>query len=113
MGQQWVFFDQDGQVVRIQNHVGPSTWVVTNLDSGASYTLRLPAGNGSIRFAPDGSFTVKISGGVIGFNAPTDTPPGPFALGDVGHIVFVVAPHGTGTLAQLSGKVTDLCEAVT
>jgi hypothetical protein len=111
-GQQWIFLDQNGDVARIQNRVGPSTWVITNVDSGDSHTLQLPAGNGMIRFAADGTLTVTISGGVIGFNAPTDTPPGPFSLAVAGHVVFVVAPDGTGTLAQESGKVTDLCAAV-
>jgi hypothetical protein len=111
-GKQWTFVDENGNVVRIHNHVGPSTWVITNLESGASYTLRLPAGNGTIRFAPDGTVTVTISGGAIGFNAPTDTPPGPFSLTNVGQLVFIVAPDGTGTLAQLSGEMTDLCAAV-
>jgi hypothetical protein len=111
-GQQWTFFTQDGDLARIQNRVGPSTWVITNLESGESYTLRLPAGSGTIRFATDGTITVTISGGVIGFNAPTDTPPGPFASAIAGHVVFIVAPDGTGTLAQQSGTVTDLCAAV-
>jgi len=111
-GKQWTFFDANGSVVRIHNHVGPSTWVITNLETAASFTVRLPAGNGTVRFAPDGTVTVTISGGAIGFNAPTDTPPGPFSLTNVGHLVFVVAPDGTGSLAQLSGKRTDLCAAV-
>src|SRR5436309_2147421 len=110
-GHQWTFFDQNGDLARIHNHVGASTWVITNLDSGASHTLRLPAGNGTITFAPDGTITVTITGGAIGFNAPTDTPPGPFSLTNVGHLVFVVAPDGTGTL-HISGNATDLCAAV-
>jgi hypothetical protein len=111
-GKQWTFFDESGNVVRVHNHVRPSTWVITNLQTGASYTVRVPAGNGTITFAPDGTVIVTISGGAIGFNAPTDTPPGPFSLVNRGHLVFIVAPDGTGTLAQLSGRQTDLCAAV-
>ena len=111
-GQQWTFLDQAGELVRIQNRVGPSTWMITNLDSGETATISLPAGFGSIRFASDGTATVTISGGVIGFNAPTDTPPGPFSLAISGRVVFIVAPDGTGTLAQLSGDVTSLCDLV-
>jgi len=104
-------YNQNGDVARIHNQVGASIWVITNLDSGASHTLRLPAGNGTITFAPDGTIAVKITGGAIGFNSPADTPPGPFSLTNVGHLLFVIAPDSTGTL-QISGKATDLCAAV-
>jgi hypothetical protein len=111
-GQLFTFIDRDGDVVRLMNNARPSVWVITNLDTGASYTLTLPAGVDRITPSPDGTTTVTISGGAIGFNAPTDTPPGPFALTNAGHLVFVIAPDGTGTLTQLSGKKTDLCAAV-
>ena len=110
-GQQVTFFDGNGDVVRIFNRVSPSTWVVTNLDTGKSYSLRLPAGTGRITFASDGTTTVTITGGAIGFNSPTDSPPGPFSLTNVGRLVFVIAPNGTGTLS-LRGEQTDLCSAV-
>ena len=110
-GQQVTFFDGNGDVVRIFNRVSPSTWVVTNLDTGKSYSLRLPAGTGRITFAPAGTTTVVITGGAIGFNSPTDSPPGPFSLTNVGRLVFVIAPNGTGTLS-LRGQQTDLCAAV-
>ena len=110
-GQQLTFFDSNGDVVRISNRVTPSTWVITNLDTGESHTLRLPAGTGTITFAADGTTTVVISGGAIGFNAPADTPPGPFSLTNVGRLTFVIAPDGTGTLSLL-GVQTDLCAAV-
>ena len=110
-GQQLTFFDGNGDVVRISNRVTPSTWVITNLDTGESHTLRLPAGTGTITFAADGTTTVVITGGAIGFNAPADTPPGPFSLTNVGRLVFVIAPDGTGTLS-LQGEQTDLCAAV-
>jgi hypothetical protein len=111
-GQLFTFIDHNGHVVRLMNHAKPSVWFFTNLDSGASYTLKLPAGLDRIAPSADGTTTVTISGGAIGFNAPTDTPPGPFALTNVGHLIFVIAPDGTGTLTKLSGKQTDLCAAV-
>jgi hypothetical protein len=110
-GQQLTFLDQNGNLVRIFNRVRPSTWVITNLDTGKSATVRIPAGAGRITPKPDGSTIVTISGGAIGFNSPTDTPPGPFALTNVGRLVFVIAPDGTGTLS-LSGTATDLCALV-
>ena len=36
--------DHNGNVVRLMNHAKPSVWFFTNLDSGASFTLKLPAG---------------------------------------------------------------------
>jgi hypothetical protein len=110
-GQQTTFFDRNGDVVRIFNHVTPSTWIITNLETGESYTVRVPAGSGRITTSPDGTVTVAISGGAIGFNAPTDDPPGPFSLTNVGHLLFVIAADGTGTLS-LTGKSIDLCSQV-
>jgi hypothetical protein len=110
-GQQLTFVDRNGDVVRIFNRVTPSTWVITNLDTGESHPVQLPAGTGRITFAADGTTTVTITGGAIGFNSPPDTPPGPFSLTNVGRLVFVIAPDGTGTLS-LRGEQTDLCATV-
>jgi hypothetical protein len=55
---------------------------------------------------------VELSGGIVGFNAPTDTPPGPFALTLSGRLVINVAADGTGTIIQRSGTSTDLCATV-
>lgn len=110
-GEQLTFLDGSGDLVRIFNRVTPSTWVITNLDTGESHTVRLPAGTGRISFAEDGSTIVTITGGAIGFNAPADTPPGPFSLTNVGRLDFVIAPDGTGTLS-LRGVQTDLCATV-
>jgi hypothetical protein len=110
-GQQLTFVDRSGDAVRIFNRVTPSTWVITNLDTGESHSVQLPAGTGRITFAADGTTTVTITGGAIGFNSSTDTPPGPFSLTNVGRLVFVIAPNGTGTLS-LRGEQTDLCAAV-
>ena len=66
-GEQLTFFDQNGEFVRVFNRVRPSTWVVTNLDTGESQTVRVPAGTGRIKPGPDGSTIVTISGGAIGF----------------------------------------------
>jgi hypothetical protein len=110
-GQQLTFVDQNGDLVRISNRVTPSTWVITNLETGNFHSVQLPAGTGRITFAADGTTTVTITGGAIGFNSPTDTPPGPFSLTNVGRLVFVIAPDGTGTLS-LRGKQTDLCAMV-
>ena len=111
-GQLMTFFDRDGNVVRSTNHARPSTWVFTNLDNGKAVTLGLPAGILTLSTAADGTTTVVIDGSAIGFNAPTDTPPGPFSLENIGRLVFVIAADGNGTITQLSGNTTDLCAAV-
>jgi hypothetical protein len=111
-GQLMTFFDRDGNVVRQTNHARPSTWAFTNLENGKSVTLRLPAGILTVSTAADGTTTVVIDGSAIGFNAPTDTPPGPFSLENIGRLVFVIAADGSGTITQLSGNTTDLCAAV-
>jgi hypothetical protein len=43
-GQLFTFVDHGGDLVRLMNHGRPSTWVFTNLDTGASYAVTLPAG---------------------------------------------------------------------
>ena len=111
-GQLVTFFDRAGNVVRQTDHARPSTWTFTNLDNGRSVTLRLPAGTLTISTAADGTTTVVVNGSAIGFNSPTDTPPGPFALMNIGRLVFVIASDGSGTITQLSGNTTDLCAAV-
>src|SRR3954452_18749005 len=42
-GQQVTFLDQSGNVVRVFNRVRPSTWVITNVETGESATVRVPA----------------------------------------------------------------------
>jgi hypothetical protein len=111
-GQLMTFFDRAGNVVRQTDHARPSTWVFTNLDNGKSVTISLPAGILTVSTAADGTTTVVIDGSAIGFNAPTDTPPGPFSLTNVGRLVIVIAADGTGTMTQLSGNTTELCAAV-
>jgi len=111
-GQAFTFFDQSGNVVREMGTARPSTWRITNLESHASRTVDLPAGHLRSSTAPDGTMFVDISGGSIGFNGPTDTPPGPFAFTNVGHLVLAIRPDGTGTLVSVTGRRFDLCQAV-
>jgi hypothetical protein len=108
----FTFLDNGGNFERMATIARSSTWVFTNLSTDASYTVALPAGRTEVTVAGDGTVTVLLSGGIIGFNAPTDTPPGPFSLAVVGRLIFVITPDGTGTITQLSGKVIDLCAAV-
>jgi hypothetical protein len=113
-GEQTVFtyLDNDGNFERQVTVAKASVWRFTNLSSSTSVIVPLVADRTEVTVADDGTVTVTISGGVIGFNAPTDTPPGPFALAISGHLIFVIAPSGAGTITQRSGKVIDLCDAV-
>ena len=111
-GHDFTFFDKNGNVVRQMSTARPSTWAITNLDTGASYSFNLPAGHLRLTTSSDGTTTVVISGASVGFNAPTDTPPGPFTTSDVGRLVLVIDPDGNGTILSVSGKEVDLCAAV-
>jgi hypothetical protein len=111
-GQNFTFFDQDGNVVRQVGTARTSVWRITNLDTNVSYTVNLPGGTLTSTPASDGSTTVVVAGGAIGFNAPTDTPPGPFSFTNVGRVVLVIAPDGSGTIVSMSGHTFDLCAAV-
>jgi len=111
-GQILTFVDSEGNLVRLLNTARPITWLVTNLETDATYTYTGRGGVSKITPSVDGTTTVEVSGGIIGFNTPTDTPPGPFALSIEGHLVFLIAADGTGTLTQVTGRTTDLCAAV-
>jgi hypothetical protein len=111
-GNQLTFFDHNGDVVHQATTVGPSTWTITNLDTDASYIFAVAAARVNITPHDDGSVTVELSGGIVGFNAPTDTPPGPFALTFSGRLVLDIAADGAGTIIQQSGTSTDLCATV-
>src|SRR6476660_2641404 len=57
------FFDHDGNVTRVQGTARPSTWSITNTDTGKSYAFRLPAGEQTLTTLPDGTTHIEISGG--------------------------------------------------
>ena len=107
-GQTFTFFDHDGNVVREAGTARPSVWKVTNVATGKSYTVNLPAGHLESTSAPDGTVTQSLSGGVIGYNTPADTPAGPFAHANVGRFVVEIAPDGAGTLVKATGSQVDL-----
>jgi hypothetical protein len=106
------FFDHHGDVTRVQGTARPSTWSITNNDTGKSYVFTLPAGKQTLTTLPDGTTHIEISGGAVGFQGPLDTPAGPFAFTNVGHLVLNVAPDNTGTLVTVTGHRFDLCAAV-
>ena len=112
-GKLFTFYDKDGNVVREAGTANHSTWLVTNLDTGKTYTVQLPGGLLTTTTSPDGTVNGVINGGVLGFNAPTDVPAGPFAFAGTGHFVFTIDPNdGHSTIVKETGQKTDLCAAV-
>jgi hypothetical protein len=111
-GQFFTFFDRSGNVVRAMGTATHSTWQVTNLDTGKTFAVQLPAGLERLTTSSDGTTTVVINGGAIGFNAPTDTPPGPFSFANSGRLVLTVDTNGNTTLLSVKGTQVDLCAAV-
>jgi hypothetical protein len=111
-GNQLTFFDRNGNVVHLATTVGRSTWKITNLDTSASYTFAVAGGRTNVTPHDDGSVTVVLSGGIVGSNAPTDSPPGPFAITFSGHLVLNISADGIFTFIQQSGTTTDLCAKV-
>jgi hypothetical protein len=111
-GRMITFFDHEGNVTRIMGTARPSVWSITNVETGASATVNLPAGHQTVTFLADGTAHIEISGGVIGFQGPLDTPAGPFAFTNVGRLIVNIALDNTGTLLALSGHRFDLCAAV-
>jgi hypothetical protein len=105
------FFDSNGNVVRMLSAGKGWDLTFTNVETGASLSVK---GNGSVSHTSVGAggvLTVMSSGhnGLIMF--PTDVPAGPTTTLYSGRIVYTVDPSNAflTTVLQESGKSTDVC----
>ena len=105
------FFDKSGNVVRILSAGKGADLVFTNVDTGATFSLKA---NGSVaqqtKINPDGSHTETDTGHNVLILFPTDVPAGPSTTLYVGRIVFTVDASFNFTLLQTSGRAVDICE---
>jgi opacity protein-like surface antigen len=104
------FVDRNGNTVRtIQAGKGfLLTW--TNLDTGASVTIRTDGSVSNTTHNPDGTLTVSATGhnGLVLF--PSDIPAGPTTTQYIGRIVYNIDPvTGIFTLVSTSGSQRDIC----
>jgi hypothetical protein len=102
--------DENGNVVRFLNAGRGTTNTYTNVETGASITLKPSGGSVSRRTVhPDGSATFVGTGfnTIIWF--PTDVPAGPATTLYIGRVVFTITPEGNFILDGTSGKQMDIC----
>ena len=108
------FLDKNGNLVRSLSAGTGSALTFTNIDTGATFSLK---SNGSVThttFNPDGSQTVVVTGHDVLILFPSDVPAGPSTTLYVGRVVFTISPFPdyVFTLQKVSGKSTDICAAL-
>lgn len=106
------FRDEDGNLIRILAAGKGWNFLFTNLETGATFSLK---GNGSVShysFNPDGTYTYTATGHNIIIFFPTDEPPGPSTKQYIGRIVYAVDTFGNSTVQELSGRQIDICAAL-
>ncbi|MFE6256293.1 hypothetical protein [Agromyces sp. NPDC057865] len=104
------FFDSDGNTVRTLTAGRGSDLTFTNVDTGATVSLK---GNGSVTSTiihPDGSSSVRSTGHNVLILFPTDVPAGPSTTLYVGQVSYDVDAQQVFTLTSASGRTTDICD---
>jgi hypothetical protein len=102
----WDFFDKAGNLVKRMGVFPGQTSTWTNVDTGKSVTLS-DAGLFQLRFEPDGSGTVSITGHGYVPNDATGEP-GLWYLNG-GHVHARFDADGNPTSINISGNLLNLC----
>jgi hypothetical protein len=106
------FLDKNGNIVRTLTTGTGSALTFTNVDTGATLSLRSNGAVMNVTINPDGSQTVVSTGHNILILFPTDVPAGPTTTLYVGRVVFTIDSIGTFTLQQHSGQASDICASL-
>ncbi|GGI44734.1 hypothetical protein GCM10010932_06100 [Agromyces flavus] len=104
------FTDSDGNLVRTLTAGRGTDLTFTNVDTGATVSLK---GNGSVSSStlnPDGSWTVRSTGHNVLILFPTDVPAGPSTTLYVGRVTHEVDAENVFTIVGSSGRTRDLCD---
>lgn len=105
------FKDKNGVVRFIRAGKGLAL-TFTNIDTGATLSLKP---NGSVTHTtvyPNGTAQVTATGHDVLILFPSDVPAGPSTTLYVGKVVYTVDTAGNFTLQESSGQTTDLCAAL-
>ena len=86
-----------------------SALTFTNLDSGATLSLRSNGATGRTTLLPDGSATIVSGGHNVLILYPFEMPAGPSTALYTGRYVVTVAPDRVWTLQSSHGTSRDLC----
>ena len=106
------FLDKNGNLVRILTTGTGSALTFTNIDTGATLSLKSNGSGTDTRINADGSSLVTLHGHNILILFPTDKPAGPTTTLYVGRAAFTVDTSGNFTLGDTSGQSTDICAAL-
>lgn len=106
------FTDRNGNVVRMLTAGKGNTLTFTNMQTGASLSLRPNGSVEHIAVLPDGSQAWKTTGHNVLILFPTDVPAGPSTTLYIGQVNFTVDTGGTFNLGKTTGRSTDLCAAL-
>jgi hypothetical protein len=106
------FFDKNDNLVRLIIAGKGSFMTLTNMDSGATISLKAYGFSAQITNSVDGSTTQTITGHVLLTMGPADVPAGPSTTLYVGRLVYKVDSAGVGTILSFNGKSTDICAAL-
>jgi hypothetical protein len=106
------FTDENGNVVRSLDAGTGSALRFTNLANGETFSTKSNGAVSHISYNPDGSYTQTSTGHNILILFPTDFPAGPSTTLIVGSVVFTVDLDEVFTLQKVSGKETDICNAL-
>jgi hypothetical protein len=106
------FVDKDGNVRLIVAGKG-SLMTLTNMDSGATITLKAYGFSDEITFATEGTQMDTIRGHVLIINTPREALAEPFTTYYVGRLVLTTdTSTGFSTIQSFDGKSTDICTAL-
>jgi hypothetical protein len=106
------FIDKKSNAVRLIMAGQGNTLKLTNLNTGASLTLRTDGSVERILKFPDGSQRWAVTGHNLLIWFPSDVPPGPRTTLYVGRVNFTVDTVGVFTLGKTAGTSTDICAAL-
>ena len=106
------FSDKNGNVVRSLEAGTGSALTFTNVSTGQTFSTMSNGAVSRKTFNLDGSFTETDTGHNVLILFPTDNPAGPSTTLIAGRLVFTVDVFGVFTVQRVSGRVTDICAAL-
>lgn len=106
------FYDKSGNPVRWFAGGKGNLLRFTNLNTGASFSIRTGGSVERSVLNSDGSLTYTVTGHNVVSLFPTDVPAGPSTKLYLGRVVFNVDAEFTFTMLSSAGKEVDLCAAL-
>lgn len=107
------FFDKNGNPVRVLVAGKGSFMTFTNLESGATLSLKNYGFAAHLTDNGDGTITETDTGHVALILFPTDIPAGPSTTSYVGRLIYTVDLNtGVFTVQSFTGKAIDVCAAL-